>query len=183
MYKDEKESLYDYVKYKYQKTNSKANNIARTESGITTSSNGNSSINNIIINSNKNNEKIDLSKYMYMFVTFFVNRVSLNIFLDNGRQIAQLILDEFFLLFKQRMDMSSKMGLHVRNIEMFSITEKNDREVIVSDFSQLINQYDDNDNDSIDRKNKNPSISGGSSGGRKSSSDFEEIMDNLNVNQ
>jgi hypothetical protein len=37
------------------------------------------------------------------------------------------------------------MGLHVRNIEMFSITEKNDREVIVSDFSQLINQYDDND--------------------------------------
>ena len=182
MYTDEKENLYDYVKYKYQKTNSKANIITRTESGITTSSMGNSSINNIIINNN-NNEKIDLSKYMYMFVTFFVNRVSLNIFLDNGRQIAQLILDEMFLLFKERMDMSSKMGLHVRNVEMFSITEKNDREVIVSDFSQLINQYDDNDNDSIDRKNKNPSISGGSSGGRKSSSDFEEIMETLNVNQ
>ena len=183
MYTDEKEILYDYVKYKYQKTNSKLN-ITKSESGLTLNSNEISSLN---INPNNNNiNKCDLSKYMYMFITLFVNRVTLNIFLDDGRGLAELILDEFFLIFKQKMDFSSIMGLRVRNIELFGITEKDDREVIVSDFSQLINQYDEDDNENIDRKNKYAKSikSHGSSGGggRKSSSDFEEIMDNLKIN-
>ena len=179
MYTDEKEILYDYAKYKYQKTNSQYD-LNKTESFISTNSNEISSNN---INSNNNN-KIDLSKYMYMFVTLFVNRVTLNIYLDDKRELAQLILDEFFLIFKQKMDFSSIMGLHIRNIEVFAITENNDREVIVSDFSQLINQYEEDDNDSIERKNKQSnSISGGSSGGgRKSSSDFDEILETLNIN-
>jgi len=119
-----------------------------------------------------------------MFVTLFANRVTLNLFLDDGRALAQLFLDEFFLIFKQKMDYSSIMSLHVRNIEVFVITENNDREVIISDFSQLINQYDEDDNESIDRKNKNAkSISAGSSGdGGRNSSDFDEILETLNIN-
>jgi hypothetical protein len=120
-----------------------------------------------------------------MFVTLFANRVTINLFLDDGRQLAELFLDEFFLIFKQKMDFSSNMGIRVRNIEVFVITENNDREVIISDFSQLINQYDEEDSDSIDRKNKNAkSISAGSSGGGgRSSSGFEEILETLNINQ
>ena len=68
-------------------------------------SNDISSIN--IINNNNKNEKIDLGKYMYMYFTFFVNRVTLNLFMDDKRDLSQLILDEFFLIFKQKMDFSS----------------------------------------------------------------------------
>ena len=186
MYTDEKDKLYDYAKYKLEKLNPKLNlSTSKSESGLTLNSNELSSSNIFIPNNDNNNDKkIDLSKYMYMFVTLFANRVTLNLFLDDGRELAQFFLDEFFLIFKQRMDFSSMMGLRVRNIEVFVITENNDREVIVSDFSQLINQYDEDDNESIDRKNKNAkSISGssGGGGGGRSSSDFEEILENLNI--
>ena len=184
MYTDEKEKLYDYAKYKLEKMNPKLNTSnSKSESGFTLNSNEISSIN--INNNNDNNKNIDLSKYMYMFFTLFANRVTLDLFMDDGRELSQLFLDEFFLIFKQKMDFSSMMGVHVRNVEIFVITENNDREVIVSDFSQLINQYDEDDNDSIDRRNKNvKSISQGSSGGggRRSSSDFEEILETLNIN-
>ena len=183
MYTDEKDTLYDYAKYKYQKSNTKLNNsTSKSESAYTLNSNEISSINNNNINLNKNNNNIDLSKYMYMFVTLFVNRVTLYLYLDDGRELAELFLDEFFLIFKEKMDYTSTMGLHVRSVEIFTITENNDREVIVSDFSQLIN--DEDDADSFERKNKNAkSISGGSSGrGDRSSSDFEEILDTLNIN-
>ena len=121
---------------------------------------------------------------MYIFVTLFDNRVTLNLFLDDGRALAQFFLDEFFLIFKEKMDYSSIMSLHVRNVEVFVIIEKNDREAIISDFSQLINQYDEDDNDSMDRKNKKAkSISAGSSGdGGKNSSDFDKIFEILNIN-
>ena len=176
MYTDEKEILYDYAKYKNQKTNTKLD-LSKTESFATLNSNEISSNN---INSNNN---IDLSKYMNMLFTLFINRITLNIYLDDQRELAQLILDEFFLLFKQKMDFSSIMGLHIRNIEVFTITENNDREVIVSDFSQLINQYDEDDNDSVERKKKDTkSMSGCSSDGRRSSSDFDDILETLNIN-
>ena len=112
MYTDEKEILYDYAKYKNQKTNTKLD-LSKTESFVTLNSNEISSNN---INSNNN---IDLSKYMNMLFTLFINRITLNIYLDDQRELAQLILDEFFLLFKQKMDFSSIMGLHIRNIEVF----------------------------------------------------------------
>ena len=186
MYTDEKEKLYDYVKYKLEKTNSKINNsFSKTESFLTLNSNEIGSSNNNVINNKNGNNNIDLSKYIYMFITLFVNRVTLDLYMDDGRELANLFLDEFFLIFKQKMDFSSIMGLRVRNIEVFVINENNDREVIVSDFSQLINQYDEDDNDSVDRKNKNAkSISAGSSGGggRRSSSGFDEILDILNIN-
>ena len=83
------------------------------------------------INNNDINKGVDLSKYMYMFVTLFANRVTLNLFLDDGRALAQFFLDEFFLIFKEKMDYSSIMSLHVRNVEVFVITEKNDREVMM----------------------------------------------------
>ena len=177
MYTDEKEKLYDYAKYKYQKKLNKGYPLS--ESGMTFNSNEISEINN-----NDINKGVDLSKYMYMFVTLFANRVTLNLFLDDGRALAQFFLDEFFLIFKEKMDYSSIMSLHVRNVEVFVITEKNDREVIISDFSQLINQYDEDDNDSMDRKNKQAkSISAGSSGdGGRNSSDFDEIFETLNIN-
>ena len=121
---------------------------------------------------------------MNMFITFFVNRVKLNLFFDDKRELSQLLLDEFFLIFKQKLDYSSVMGIYVRNLEVFASTENNDKEVIVSDFSQLINQYEESDNDSQERRRKcTNSISNGSSGSKdQSSGDVEEIMQTLNIN-
>jgi hypothetical protein len=82
------------------------------------------------------------------------------------------------------MDFTSVMGVYVKNLEVFVYTENNDKEVIVSDFSQLINQYEENESDSLDRRRKyTNSISNGSSGSKEQSSgDFEEIMQTLNIN-
>ena len=181
MYTDDKEKMYDYVKYKAQKELSKMN-TSKSDFNLTMTSNDISSIN---LNINNKNEKIDLGKYMYMIFTFFVNRVTVNLFMDDKRDLAQLILDEFFLIFKQKMDFSSRMGVYVRNLEIFAYTENNDKEVIVSDFSQLINQYEESESDSQDRKCKYAnSISNGSSGSKEQSSgDFEEIMQTLNINK
>ena len=180
MYTDEKEKMYDYAKYKTQKELSKIN-TSKSDFNITMNSNEISSIN---LNNNNAKEKVDLGKYMYMYITLFVNRVTLNLFLDDNRPLSQLILDEFFLIFKQKMDFSSITAVYVRNLEVFVYTENNNKEVIVSDFSQLINQYEENDSDSQDRRRKyTNSISGGSSGSKEQSSgDFEEIMDTLNIN-
>ena len=179
MYTDDKINMYDYAKYKTQKDLSKIN-ASKSEFNVTINSNEISSINNI----NNNKEKIDLSKYMNMFITFFVNRVKLNLFFDDKRELSQLLLDEFFLIFKQKLDYSSVMGIYVRNLEVFASTENNDKEVIVSDFSQLINQYEESDNDSQERRRKcTNSISNGSSGSKdQSSGDVEEIMQTLNIN-
>ena len=100
------------------------------------------------------------------------------------RDLSQLILDEFFLIFKQKLDFSSIMGLYVRNIEVFACSENNEKEVIVSDFSQMINQYEESESDSQGRKGKRTnSISNGSSGSKdQSSGDVEEIMQTLNIN-
>ena len=181
MYTDEKEKMYDYAKYKKEKDLSKLN-TSKSDFNVTMNSNDISSIN--IINNNNKNEKIDLGKYMYMYFTFFVNRVTLNLFMDDKRDLSQLILDEFFLIFKQKMDFSSVMGVYVKNLEVFAYTENNNKEVIVSDFSQLINQYEENESDSLDRRRKyTNSISNGSSGSKEQSSgDFEEIMQTLNIN-
>ena len=179
MYTDEKEKMYDYAKYKIHKELSKIN-TSKSEFNVTVNSNDISSINFI----NNKNEKCDLSKYMYMFITFFVNRVTLNLYLEDKRDLSQLILDEFFLIFKQKMDFSSIMGVYVRNLEVFAYTENHNKEVIISDFSQLINQYEENDSDSQERRRKyTNSISNGSSGSKEQSSgDVEEIMQTLNIN-
>ena len=179
LYTDDQVNMYDYNKYKMHKDLSKVN-TSKSEFNVTVNSNEISSIN--LINNNK--EKIDLSKYMNMFITFFVNRVKLNLFFDDKRELSQLLLDEFFLIFKQKLDYSSVMGIYVRNLEVFASTENNDKEVIVSDFSQLINQYEESDNDSQERRRKcTNSISNGSSGSKdQSSGDVEEIMQTLNIN-
>ena len=177
MYTDEKEKMYDYLKYKSQAKM----NTSKSEFNVTMNSNEISSIN---LPNNQKQEKIDLSKYMYMYITFFVNRVTLNLFLDDKRDLSQLILDEFFLIFKQKKDFSSIMGVYVKNLEVFAYTENNDKEVIVSDFSQLINQYSENESENQERRHKHAnSISNGSSGSKEQSSgDFEEIMQTLNIN-
>ena len=181
MYTDDKEKMYDYVKYKTQKEFSKMN-TSKSEFNITMNSNDISSIN--ITNNNNKNEKLDLGKYMYMFFTFFVNRVTLNLYMDDKRDLSQLIMDEFFLIFKQKMDFSSVMGVYVKYLEVFAYTENNEKEVIVSDFSQLINQYEENESDNASRRHKYAnSVSNGSSGSKEQSSgDFEEIMQTLNIN-
>ena len=179
LYTDDQVNMYDYNKYKMHKDLSKVN-TSKSEFNVTVNSNEISSIN--LINNNK--EKIDLSKYMNMFITFFVNRVKLNLFFDDKRELAQLLLDEFFLIFKQKLDYSSIMGVYVRNIEVFACSENNEKEVIVSDFSQMINQYEESESDSQGRKGKRTnSISNGSSGSKdQSSGDVEEIMQTLNIN-
>ena len=181
MYTDDKEKMYDYAKYKTQKDLSKIN-LSKSDINITINSND---ISSVTLNNNNKDEKIDLSKYMSMIFTFFVNRVTVNLFMDDKRDLAQLILDEFFLIFKQKMDLSSLMGVYVRNLEVFAYTENNDKEVIASDFSQIINQYEESESDSVDRRCKYAnSISNGSSGSKEQSSgDFEEeIIQTLNIN-
>ena len=91
-----------------------------------------------------------MADFIGMFVTVYIPKINLTLFLDNEiskNQFCRLVLSEMVLLFTSHLDYSKEMQCVFGDFKIIHLDEKISQ-VIVSDFTQSIHDYE-NDNEKI----------------------------------